>query len=218
MTVPGATPTARAATRRGEATRDRLLRAVRDVVADVGYPHATTRAIAEAAGVAEGTIYRHYPDKATLFLAAVADANRPVLAAMADLPGRAGTGTVAGNLTEALGQLAQLRQQMLPLELAMLTDPDLAAQRARLHAEASAGAGPSAAGLPDPPGLLADYLAAEQAHGRVRADLAVGPAAVTILAALLGLALAPGTDPSSATVDPGVLAHLVDVVTRGLQP
>jgi AcrR family transcriptional regulator len=40
-------------TSRGNATRERLLTATREVVRRVGYANATTRANAEAAGVAE---------------------------------------------------------------------------------------------------------------------------------------------------------------------
>ena len=45
-------------TRRGEETRAKLIEATRQVVRDVGYAHASTRAIAHAAGVAEGTMGR----------------------------------------------------------------------------------------------------------------------------------------------------------------
>ena len=62
---------------RGERTRTKLIRATVEVAADVGYARATTKAIADAAGVAEGTIYRHYPDKRHLFFAAVFDRNVP---------------------------------------------------------------------------------------------------------------------------------------------
>ena len=67
-------------TQRGEATRARLIEATRSVVREVGYAHASTRAIAQAAGVAEGTIYRHFPDKASLFLATVLESNAPIIA------------------------------------------------------------------------------------------------------------------------------------------
>lgn len=226
-------PRATAASGRGAATRAKLLTAAREVVAEVGYPHATTKTIAAAAGVAEGTIYRHFPDKHALFLAAVVDANAPVVAWMAALPGRAGQGTVAGNLGEALEQLARLREQMLPLELAMLTDPGLAERRragAMLTPTLDVVDG-GGRGLPEPnpPALLAEYLAAEQRLGRVRVDLDPAATAVTILATLIGLALVPGpggptpigagkggqvvSDPG---LDPTLLAAAIDVLTAGL--
>ena len=210
--------------KRGSATRARLLAAARDVVAEVGYAHATTKAIAAAAEVAEGTIYRHFPDKHALFLAAVVDANQPVTTWMTGLPERAGQATLASNLSETLTRLASLRQHMMPLELAMLTDPELVARRqagiAALHNGDLAAA---VAGLPEPnpPALLAQYLSAEQALGRVRPDVDPTRAAVTILATLMGLAIMPAQDPPLDPSDDPIAAALLetaaDVLAHGLQ-
>ena len=210
--------------KRGSATRARLLAAARDVVAEVGYAHATTKAIAAAAGVAEGTIYRHFPDKHALFLAAVVDANQPVITWMTGLPERAGQATLASNLSETLTRLASLRQHMMPLELAMLTDPELVARRqagiAALHTGDLATA---VAGLPEPnpPALLAQYLSAEQARGRVRPDVDPIRAAVTILATLMGLAIMPAQDPPHDPSDDPIAAALLetaaDILAKGLQ-
>ncbi len=195
-------------TRRGEATRARLIEATRAVVRDVGYPRASTRAIAQAAGVAEGTIYRHFPHKTALFFAAVLEANAPVIDRIAALPGRAGEGTVEGNLVEATVHLASLRDEIMPLELAIAADPELSAQRS----EAMAAAGPS---LPGPAEALAAYLAAEQRLGRIREDVEPREAA----ALLLGLLFALGTMPSSDAADlTARVASAVRLVVRGVLP
>lgn len=55
---PGAQPK-----RDGEATRQRLHRAALDLYTTVGFRGTTTPMIAERAGVAEGTIYRHFTGK-----------------------------------------------------------------------------------------------------------------------------------------------------------
>ncbi len=194
-------------TDRGEATRERLIRATRQVVRDTGCSQATTRTIARAAGVTEGTIYRHFPNKTTLFFAAAMERHTEIVAKLADFPARAGQGTVAGNLTEALTSLAALREDIMPLELAILTDPDLAAGR-----DAAVAAGIIADGG-GPPEQLARYVAAEQRLGRVRPDLDPTQVARTLLALLLAHALqpaAPGT-PLTATV-----ADSIDLVVRGL--
>ena len=52
--------------RDGEATRARLVRSALDLFTTVGFRATTTTAIAEAAGVAEGTIYRHFAGKEEL--------------------------------------------------------------------------------------------------------------------------------------------------------
>ena len=49
--------------RDGEATRQKLLRAALDLYTTIGFRGTTTPAIATRAGVAEGTIYRHFTSK-----------------------------------------------------------------------------------------------------------------------------------------------------------
>ena len=49
--------------RDGEATRQRLLRAALELYTTVGFRATTTPSIAARAGVAEGTIYRHFSGK-----------------------------------------------------------------------------------------------------------------------------------------------------------
>jgi AcrR family transcriptional regulator len=197
-------------TERGRATRAKLIDATLAVVREVGYPHASTRAIAEAAGVAEGTIYRHFPDKASLFFAAVLESNAPIVEWMSMLPGRAGEGTVEANLIDAAVQLAGLRDQIVPLELAMAVDPELAAQRHR----ALLAAGDSLP--PGPPDAIAAYIAEERRLGRVRADLDPREAAMVILATLFGLAAGqpiPGADLGDER-----LASAVRLIVRGIEP
>lgn len=187
-------------TRRGVATRARLIEATTRVVRQVGYAHATTRAIAQAAGVAEGTIYRHYPDKVALFFAAVMDRNSTIIDGLTQLPTLAGRSTVQSNLVGALRRLSSLRDDILPLELALLTDPELATQR---HVPALPVNGP----LRTPPGYIADYLAAEQQLGRIRPDVSCNDAAVVLLATLFGLSIMP-------TGDGGPDQHLLDSAVR----
>lgn len=63
------TPTASPSTA-GAATRERLMRAAIGIVAKDGLAAATTAAIAAEAGVAEGTLYRHFESKDDLLVAA----------------------------------------------------------------------------------------------------------------------------------------------------
>ena len=63
-------------------TRDRLLQAGMDVFAERGYAEATTRAIAEAAGVNEVTLFRNFGSKADLMLAAFESAARTLIPAL----------------------------------------------------------------------------------------------------------------------------------------
>lgn len=54
------------ARREGDATRERLLRAALDLYTTTGFLGTTTPALAARAGVAEGTIYRHFSSKEQL--------------------------------------------------------------------------------------------------------------------------------------------------------
>lgn len=54
--------------REGEDTRTRLLRAGMEVLEAGGYAAASVAAIAERAGVATGTLYRHFASKSELFV------------------------------------------------------------------------------------------------------------------------------------------------------
>lgn len=197
-------------TQRGEATRARLIEATRGVVRDVGYAHASTRAIAQAAGVSEGTIYRHFPDKASLFFATVLESNSAVVAWVTELPARAGEGTVEGNLVDAAVQLASLRDQILPLELAIAADPELAAQRQRVIAAAGTSLPPG------PPEAVATYLAAEQRLGRVRGDVDPREAAGILLGTLFAL----GTMPTFGDEGPSSdrVASAVRLLVYGIHP
>jgi TetR/AcrR family transcriptional regulator, repressor of fatR-cypB operon len=62
--------------RDGEATRQRLLRAALDLYTTIGFRATTTPAIAARAGVAEGTIYRHFSGKEHLLNEVYRDAQR----------------------------------------------------------------------------------------------------------------------------------------------
>lgn len=73
-----------AATAAGAATRSRLMRAAIGIVAREGLAAATTAAIAESAGVAEGTLYRHFDSKDDLLIAAYRQMKTEVFVKSAD--------------------------------------------------------------------------------------------------------------------------------------
>lgn len=49
-------------------TREKLIAAATDLITEGGYGAASVAAVAERAGVAGGTMYRHFPSKADLFV------------------------------------------------------------------------------------------------------------------------------------------------------
>jgi len=195
-------------TKRGERTRARLIEATLSVVGEVGYARASTRAIADAAGMSEGALYRHFPDKAALFFAAALAASPDVIQWVEALPARAGSETVEANLAAAVERLATLQERVLPLEIAIRSDPELAAQRQALLVSH----GP----LPGPPRAIAAYLAAEQVLGRVRSDIEPEEVALVILAMLFGLAIASADAPTPLVTER--VSSALHLFVRGILP
>src|SRR3954468_1974724 len=76
-------PTAKTEARR-TATRERIVDAALDQLADGGYASAGVQAVAQRAGVATGTVYRHFPSKSDLFAEVFRRASARELAVMAD--------------------------------------------------------------------------------------------------------------------------------------
>jgi AcrR family transcriptional regulator len=62
-------------------TRQRILQAATQLLADVGYAQATTRLIADAAGVNEVTLFRHFGSKKALMTACIEAYNKAGFAA-----------------------------------------------------------------------------------------------------------------------------------------
>lgn len=193
---------------RGDRTRAALLRATTQLVAEVGYHQATTRAIAERAGVSEGTIYRHYPDKRTLFTTAVLEEQKGVSEWMSSLPARAGSAPVLDLLTEAFLRLSELRATVLPMETALAQDAEQGSARVmKLTAPELAEAMARQGG---PPTMIADYLAAEQRRGRIRADLDPVQTTLMLMVAFYGLQTSPLAGPDGLHTDTiGEFARMV---------
>ncbi len=76
--------TGRPLTKRGEATRRRLLEAAEAVFADQGYHEASIVKITERAGIGLGTFYLYFDSKKTIFEALVIDLNRRVRHSMTE--------------------------------------------------------------------------------------------------------------------------------------
>jgi AcrR family transcriptional regulator len=81
------------ATAPSSSTRERLLQAAREAIEEGGYRAASVIAIADRAGVASGTLYRHFASKEELFVELFRDvcgreikAMRAAAAAAADAP------------------------------------------------------------------------------------------------------------------------------------
>lgn len=77
-------PTERTEARRA-ATREGILAAAIEQLGEGGYASASVQAIARRAGVATGTVYRHFPSKGELFAEAFRQASARELAVVAEV-------------------------------------------------------------------------------------------------------------------------------------
>jgi AcrR family transcriptional regulator len=137
--------------------REHLFAAADRVLARDGPAGLTTRAVTAEAGVANGVLHRHFRDLDEFLASFVASRLVVVADGAAALPGRAGDGTVTGNLTEATVAVFGISAQAMMSLVA--AKPELG--QALEHATGRAG------GLGDIERHFAAYLDAEKKLGRI---------------------------------------------------
>jgi AcrR family transcriptional regulator len=150
---------------RGVATpdaREQLFQAAERVLSRDGPDGLTSRAITDEAGVAKGLLFNHFSDLDQFLAELVLDRGSAVASVAAELPPRAGTRTVKGNLVDAA--LSLLRSHAFAVAGIIHARPTL---MSRLHGISS---GRPYAVLADVETSFSAYLAAEKALGRIAAD------------------------------------------------
>lgn len=104
-------------------TRERLLRAAQELIEEGGYGAASVAAIAERAGVAAGTLYRHFDSKeglfAELFRAVCSREERAMRAAAAAM----GATSAVARLEEVLAIFAERALRNPRLAWALIAEP-----------------------------------------------------------------------------------------------
>jgi len=142
-----------------------------------GIAGATTRAIATEAGVAEGSIYRHFEDKIDVVQTAVREYLVPsYIQMMHALPDAAGTNTPKAHLSDVLRKTIAYYRDLVPLLAALYSENEL---RERFKRETHAGnRGPHRASE-----AVAAYIAREISLGRLSAAIDPQGAAQMLLGA-----------------------------------
>lgn len=111
------------------ADRSRILEVARKLIAQGGYREAQVAAIAEQAGLATGTVYRHFPSKAELF----AEVFRTVAQREVDATSEAAVGETAAEQLEAgvrtFAERALKKRRLAYALLAEPVDPAIEAER-----------------------------------------------------------------------------------------
>ena len=106
----------------GLATRERLLAVARELIEQGGYGSASVAAIADRAGVAAGTLYRHFVSKEELFLEVFRDVCAGEERAMRAAADDASPGAV-DRLEAVLTTFARRALENRPLAWALLAEP-----------------------------------------------------------------------------------------------
>jgi AcrR family transcriptional regulator len=123
-------PTPRTEARRAE-VRERIVRAALELVRRGGYRAASMAAVAARAGVATGTVYRHFPSKSDLFAEVFRVASQHEVDAVAQAAGR--HAEPAAQIAAAVETFARRALRGRRLAWALLAEPvDPAVEAERL--------------------------------------------------------------------------------------
>ena len=185
--------------------REQLFDAAERILLRDGPNALTSRAVTTEAGFAKGVLHRHFADFDAFLAELVADRIARLDSQAAALRTSAGTGTVAGNLAEALTGL--FGSVALGIVSLVIFRDEL---RARLRQV-------SPAGIPlltEATAMIASYLTLERDLGRIAADADVDMLAPTLVgAAHLLFAGRDGVPPGA-----GAVRRLVTTVIAGVVP
>jgi len=124
--------TARTEARLAE-TRNRITTAARELIAEGGYVAAQVAAVADRAGAAVGTVYRHFPSKSDLFAEVFREASQHEVDAMREAI-EATQGPAANRMAVGIETFARRALRGRRLAWALLAEPvDPAVEAERLH-------------------------------------------------------------------------------------
>jgi AcrR family transcriptional regulator len=143
---------------------DHLIATTDDLLGHAALGTLTTRHIAHAAGVSDGVLYNHFPDKHALILAALLRRYGRLVDRFELAAPTAGQGSVLSSLQGFAHALCDLEADALVIGAGLLADPSLLERFwTEIHRL------PFGIGRLRQP--LADYLRAERDRGRVNASI-----------------------------------------------
>jgi len=205
-------PTEQTEARRA-ATRERVVDAARQLIARGGYQEARVAAVAARAGVATGTVYRHFPSKADLFAEVFRSVSQREVDAARAAARALGDARASARLRAAIEAFCRRALRARRQAWALLAEPvDPAVEAERLvfrRAHAAHFAEILRDGIADgelrarDPDLAAAALVGALGEALVGPLSPVAPRADAdaVVADLVALCLAAVTDPEPAHVD-----------------
>jgi AcrR family transcriptional regulator len=201
-------------TKKSAETREQLIDATERLICDGGLTSITTQNVARACGVAEGTIYRHFPSREELIVTTLRERLPGEYQTHVDaLVASVGTRDVETNLRAFIGAIVPIFGIVSPALGMLAADPALAARNA--DAMRADGVGPTH--LID---QVAHYFLQEQGIGRICPSVAPRTAASMLVALCFYRSLMRhvfGEDPTRLT-DAGLSRELALILGRGVAP
>ncbi|WP_103354965.1 TetR/AcrR family transcriptional regulator [Amycolatopsis sp. CA-128772] len=155
-------------------SREEIVAAAAKVMREQGYAHATTKVIAQTAGYSEALLYKHFHDKTDLFLSVMGEELPALGATLGELIADPGRAPLRDNLARVARLGLAFYTEGFPIAVSVFSSRDLL----RSHRERLGEHGPHVL-----LGAVADYLRAERALGRIKADTDVEAAAALLLGA-----------------------------------
>jgi AcrR family transcriptional regulator len=188
--------------------REQLFGAAERVLLRDGPNALTSRAVTTEAGCAKGVLHRHFADFDAFLAELVLDRIGRIDGQAVALRESAGTGTVAGNLS---GALMDLFGSVAVAIVGLITFRD------ELRARLRRTTGPGVPMLSEAVAMIASYLTAERAMGRIAADADVDTLALALIGSgHLLFAGREGIAPEAGEVERVVSTVIADVVQRRL--
>jgi AcrR family transcriptional regulator len=192
-------------------TRDKLIEATDSLMRDGGLSAVTTQSVARAAGVAEGTIYRHFDSRDELIVSTFCERLGLEFDRAADaLLARAGHDSVEANLRRFISEILPVYSTAAPGLGMLAADPALARQTAEALRAQSKGPRQSNE-------RVSRYFREEQRIGRVRGDLDVHAATGLVMGICFHHGLLThllGEDPNGLR-DDEIPAAVAGILARG---
>jgi AcrR family transcriptional regulator len=189
--------------RRAE-VRERIITAARELIAEGGYVEAQVAAVAERAGVAVGTVYRHFPSKSDLFAEVFREASQHEVDAMREAAAQRPGASAADRVAAGIEAFARRALRGRRLAWALLAEPvDPAVEAERLHFRESYR------------DVLAEILAEGIASGELPPQ---GPeASAAAVVGAIGESMVGPLSPTANGGDPEqAIAELVSFCTRAI--
>lgn len=160
-------------------SREEIVAAAAKVMREQGYAHATTKAIARAAGYSEALLYKHFKDKTEIFMSVLTE-QLPALGTTLDELMKTAATSSDTPLTANLARLARITLsfylESFPIAVSLFSSRELlATHRDRVRGRR---------GGPDVPLVrVIEYLGEEVRLGRIREDADLEASASLLLGA-----------------------------------